>query len=164
MAAKLDKVPRKMFTPQEDALIVVMVEKFGQKSWQLIAQSLTNRTPRQVRERFRNYLSPGLKNGPWSRKEDELLKKLYSEYGPKWSKISSFFESRSDVNIKNRWSSIAKLGQPVSYPEITLAKPDEKEKIVTEQEHFEVSLPQFDIQPDVFDSNYPFDWNFCVQE
>jgi hypothetical protein len=164
MASKKDKVPRKMFTPQEDALIVMLVENFGQKNWQLIAKALINRTPRQVRERFRNYLSPGLTNGPWSRNEDELLKNLYFEYGPKWSKISTFFKSRSDVNIKNRWSSISKLFQPISSPEISLPKQDDSKEKVHEPDPIGFPALQFDIHHDIFEPNFSSEWNFCVPE
>jgi len=164
MDSKTNKVPRKMFTPQEDALIVMLVENFGQKNWQLIAKALTNRTPRQVRERFRNYLSPGLVNGPWSRNEDELLKKLYLEYGPKWSKISTFFKSRSDVNIKNRWSSISKLIQPISSPEMNVTKKEGSKEDLYEQNPMDFSTHQHDFQQDVFDFNFPYEWNYCLSE
>lgn len=103
------KAPRKMFSPHEDAIIVTLASQQEKKDWKYIASCLPGRTARQVRERFRNHLSPGLENGPWTREEDDLLRRLFKEYGSKWSLISSYFKSRSDTNVKNRWNSIAKL-------------------------------------------------------
>ena len=42
-------------------------------------------------------------NGPWTREEDQLLMRLYQQYGPKWAQFTKFFKGRSDYNIKNRW-------------------------------------------------------------
>jgi len=55
------------------------------------------------------FLSPEVVNGPWTKQEDELLLKLHTEHGPKWSKISKFFKGRSDCNVKNRWSRYLRL-------------------------------------------------------
>ena len=161
--AKKEKAPRKMFTPQEDALIVMLVDKYGQKDWKLIAQSLPNRTTRQVRERFRNYLTPGLTNGPWSRQEDELLKNLYAQYGPKWSKISTFFKSRSDVNIKNRWTSISKVNYYVSSPETVPEMPQKEEnKVILPEEPQNYTYYGFDEPQDLYcyDNSLTTDWGF----
>ena len=98
---------RQMFSPQEDDLLRELVREFGDQQWKLIAQRMPNRTTRQCRERYKNYLAPEIKNGPWTADEDQLLKEKYEELGPKWSTIATFFTSRSDVNIKNRWTSIS---------------------------------------------------------
>ncbi|EAX86725.1 Myb-like DNA-binding domain containing protein [Trichomonas vaginalis G3] len=108
------KPPRKMFSPHEDVIIVTLANQQEKKDWKYIASHLPGRTPRQVRERFRNHLSPGLENGPWTREEDDLLRKLFKEYGSKWSLISSYFKSRSDTNVKNRWNSIAKMSSKMN--------------------------------------------------
>lgn len=95
------------FSPQEDEMLRRLVSIYGDKEWKLVAQKMPNRTTRQCRERYKSYLAPDIKNGPWTPEEDELLKQKYNEYGSKWSKIQSFFISRSDVNIKNRWTIIS---------------------------------------------------------
>ncbi|OHS96096.1 hypothetical protein TRFO_37767 [Tritrichomonas foetus] len=98
---------RQMFSPQEDETLKQLVSQYGDKDWKLIARKMPNRSTRQCRERYKNYLAPEIKNGPWTREEDELLRSKYQEFGPRWSTIATFFESRSDVNIKNRWTSIS---------------------------------------------------------
>lgn len=98
---------RQLFSYEEDEQLKKLVEQFGDKDWKFIARKMPGRSTRQCRERYKNYLSPEIKNGPWTKEEDELLREKYNEYGPHWSSISKFFKSRSDVNIKNRWSALS---------------------------------------------------------
>lgn len=100
------KLQRKLFSIEEDAKLRFLVSQYGSKDFKKIASYMPGRTPRQVRERYKNYLSPEVNNGPWSREEDALLCQKFMELGPKWSKIADFFPSRSDINVKNRWTSI----------------------------------------------------------
>jgi hypothetical protein len=95
---------RKGFTLGEDLRLSQLVQLYGCSKWERIAPFMNGRSARQCRERWRTVLSPGLTNGPWSHAEDELLVRLYREFGPKWSKIAKHFNGRSDCNVKNRWS------------------------------------------------------------
>lgn len=97
---------RSRFTKEEDELLKRLVNGQTQPKWSEIAQQLPNRTSRQCRERYNNYLRPNLINGPWTKEEDELLKKLYELHGPKWAFIKQNFNSRSAVNVKNRYSTL----------------------------------------------------------
>lgn len=99
------KSARQMFTPEEDKQLIELVKEFGDRNWRMISKKMEKRTTRQCRERYRNYLSPNLTNGPWTAEEDLLLEQKYVELGPKWAAIAQFFKNRSDVNIKNRWAS-----------------------------------------------------------
>jgi hypothetical protein len=92
-----------MFSFEEDVLLRQLVEQYGDNDWKVIAQEMPNRSRRQCRERYKNYLAPDLSNRPWSDGEDALLRDKVAEYGPKWAKISVFFKGRSDASIKNRW-------------------------------------------------------------
>lgn len=95
---------RTKFSAAEDELLRKTVQKYGAKKWNTIAQHLPGRTARQCRDRFQNYLSPDLTNGPWSHEEDLLLLEKVDEYGSCWSKINKFFVGRSPNNIKNRYN------------------------------------------------------------
>ena len=46
------------WTPQEDAMVVELVQKYGQKKWSFIARQLHGRLGKQCRERWYNHLSP----------------------------------------------------------------------------------------------------------
>ncbi|OHS93191.1 hypothetical protein TRFO_12014 [Tritrichomonas foetus] len=97
---------RHMFSKEEDEKLLELVQKYGENSWKKVSKEMPNRSTRQCHERYRYYLSPHITNGPWTTSEDKLLEEKYNEYGPKWAHIAAFFQSRSDVNVKNRWSAI----------------------------------------------------------
>lgn len=102
------KTKRQMFTTEEDEKLKKLVAEFGTGNWRIISDHLPNRTPRQCRERYRNYLAPEIVNGTWTVEEDQLLRMKFQEYGPKWAIISNFFPTRSEINIKNRWAVLGK--------------------------------------------------------
>lgn len=64
---------------------------------------MKDRTARQCRERWKNYLSPDVRNGPWTIEEDNLLLELVPKMGTQWAKIAKSFNSRTDTNVKNRF-------------------------------------------------------------
>lgn len=97
---------RQMFSADEDMLLKQLVTKFGEGSWKLVAKHMPNRTTRQCRERYKNYLAPDIQNGPWTPEEDKLLREKYKEHGPRWAVLAQFFPHRSDINIRNRWTAI----------------------------------------------------------
>ncbi|KAI5490439.1 RNA polymerase II transcription regulator recruiting protein [Trichomonas vaginalis G3] len=96
-------VPKIKFTPQEDQILTNLVQKYGPGDWDRISRDMKNRTPRQCRERWINYISPELSNDPWTQEEDQLLDELYSEYGSRWHKIAEFFPNRSGNCVRNRY-------------------------------------------------------------
>lgn len=94
---------KQKFTTDEDALISSMVAAGGPKKWRAIAQQLKGRTAQQCRERWVNYLSPGVRKDPWSDSEDRLLREKVAEAGHQWSRIAGFFDGRTDVSLKHRY-------------------------------------------------------------
>ncbi|EAY08198.1 Myb-like DNA-binding domain containing protein [Trichomonas vaginalis G3] len=123
---------RQTFTPEEDAKLHLLVMKYGQ-NWKQISSEMANRSVRQCRERYQNYLAPGVLNGPWTPQEDQILYEKYQIFGRKWTIIAKFFKNRSGANIKNRWShlednfkrqSIPKVNSEPSPPSPTIPAPD----------------------------------------
>jgi hypothetical protein len=98
---------RHKFLPAEDEMLRKLVEKYGETNWNLISSFMDRRNARQCRERYKIYLSPSVRNTPWTPEEEEQLTQKVKEFGPKWSLIAGFFEARSDVNVKNHWASMA---------------------------------------------------------
>jgi hypothetical protein len=86
--------------------------------WGQIAAEMRDRTQRQCRERYKNYLAPDLKCASWTPAEDQTLRDRVAEYGPKWAAIATFFEERSDVSVKNRWAVIKSRRVKASHIEI----------------------------------------------
>jgi hypothetical protein len=90
---------------------------------------LGNRTARQCRERYKNYLAPSIRIAPWTPEEDALLLQKYRELGPKWSQMTSFFGQRSAVSLKNHYVRISQHFSgdvlPTSHSENPPPKPDD---------------------------------------
>ena len=94
---------RHKFTEKEDKEIIDYVKQFGVNNWVIISHLMKNRSSRQLRERYCNYLSPDLKKSEWSQEEDEKLCDLVKKIGKSWRKISQQFDGRTEVNLKNRY-------------------------------------------------------------
>ena len=59
-----------------------------------------------VRERYKNYLRPGLERRPWSIEDDRQLIKLVHENTFEWASVIANINSRSELDIKNRYFGI----------------------------------------------------------
>lgn len=105
------KNSRKMFSIQEDALLINCVSLFGENNWKSIIKYFPNRCTRQIRERYNSYLKPGILDTPWTHEEDLLLSQKIDEFGKHWSMIAKFFKGRNQNNIKNRWNFHLKGGK-----------------------------------------------------
>lgn len=91
-----------LFTAEEDQIITKYVNLIGIQKWPLIAKYVPGRTAKQCRDRYMNYLKPGLSNIEWTNSEDELLLQLYSNFGSKWSTINKYIPNRNSISLKNR--------------------------------------------------------------
>jgi hypothetical protein len=104
VAARFFRAETRKFTETEDVKLRKLVAEWGTDDWALVARHMGGgRTTRQCRERWQNYLRPGIVNGPWTKEEEDLLVLKYSEIGPLWQTIQQFFPTRTDIDIKNRW-------------------------------------------------------------
>jgi hypothetical protein len=120
---------RSKFTVAEDALLQSLVAERPHASWAEIAAMFPDKSVRQVRDRYRNYLNPQLNHFPWSPAEDALLQEKFAIHGPQWSILRQFFINRSDVNIKNRWSTILSKSHRDHFelPKVTNPEPEPPE-------------------------------------
>ena len=91
------------FTIEEDQKLIKLIKKYGNSNWELISQKMDTRNPRQCKERWENYLLEGINRSPFTLAEDILLLNKFQELGSKWVLISKFFNSRTDIIIKNRY-------------------------------------------------------------
>ena len=77
---------------------------YGPKNWKLISQDLVTRSPVQCLHRWTKILQPGLKKGPWTIEEDNLLAEWVNNEGPcKWSLCGDFIKGRSGKQCRERW-------------------------------------------------------------
>lgn len=94
--------PRNYWLNSEDEKLLRLIEEHGKK-WTKISNFMNGRNGKQVRDRYMNYLKPNIKQKEWTREEDDLLSKLYDEFGNKWSKIALYLFGRTENQIKNRF-------------------------------------------------------------
>jgi len=77
-------------------------------SWTKVSMLMGNRSAKQCRDRWFNYLRPNSNKGEWAIEEDLKVVELQSLYGNKWTMIASFLPGRSDYDIRRRWYSVSK--------------------------------------------------------
>ena len=70
-----------------------MIRKYG----------ILKKSPKQCRERWVNSLSPNVKKGIWSEKEEKTLFLNQLKIGNKWSELAKLIPNRSENDIKNHF-------------------------------------------------------------
>jgi hypothetical protein len=105
---------RSKFSAAEDVHLRSLVETFGRNDWYAISLRMPGRTPRQCKERWRNYLSPALNTAAWTAEEDRLLLEKYRDHGTKWALIANFFPNRTDGMVKNRFNRLQRRQAKIS--------------------------------------------------
>ena len=126
------------WTPEEDSIVIKLVEEHGPHHWSMISSYLPGRIGKQCRERWFNILNPEVKKGEWKPEEDALIFQMYQNCGPKWTMIAGCLNGRTENSIKNRfYSTIRKMksqGQDSAIevkPEIFEQRPVESEEKMT---------------------------------
>ncbi|WZZ04276.1 hypothetical protein YC2023_090197 [Brassica napus] len=93
------------WTKEEDQLLVDYIRKHGEGCWRSLPRAAgLQRCGKSCRLRWMNYLRPDLKRGNFTEEEDELIIKLHSLFGNKWSLIAGRLPGRTDNEIKNYWN------------------------------------------------------------
>ncbi|XP_012077025.1 transcription factor MYB1 [Jatropha curcas] len=98
------------WSSQEDNILINYIKAHGDGKWRDLPKNAgLKRCGKSCRLRWLNYLRPDIKRGNISVEEEELIIRLHSLLGNRWSLIAGRLPGRTDNEIKNYWNT--KLGK-----------------------------------------------------
>nr|QSD99560.1 MYB family transcription factor [Melilotus albus] len=127
------------WTSREDALLTKYIQAHGEGQWRSLPKRAgLLRCGKSCRLRWMNYLRPDIKRGNISPEEDDLIIRMHSLLGNRWSLIAGRLPGRTDNEIKNYWnthlSKKLKNQEQLEKNKKKQKKKNEKNKVITKVE------------------------------
>ncbi|KAJ3068112.1 Myb-like DNA-binding domain protein, partial [Quaeritorhiza haematococci] len=98
-------VKKGLWSELENAQLKTGVAKFGEGNWTAIARTIAGRTAQQCRKRWTEHVSPKIKRGNWTVKEDMHLKVAVEKLGAgNWKYVAKAVPGRTAKQCRARWT------------------------------------------------------------
>jgi hypothetical protein len=98
--------PRPWTCEEDENFRNYILDHYDAIDWEQCALALADdgkRTAQECSDHYKLYLMP-FKNGPWHKREDQLLEEKHTEFEETWAKIALFFWGRSPLQLAKRHS------------------------------------------------------------
>ena len=97
---------------EEDKRLIMAVAFYGNRGWNEVARCVKTKTDVQCRERWANVLSPNVRQGAWTKEEDEILCAEVAKHGlGKWALVARAIPNRTDNHCWRRWKELKRDNQ-----------------------------------------------------
>ena len=90
------------WSEEEDERILNLINEHGY-NWAKLSQIIINRSSRQIRSRYINYLDKTLIKTQFTKEEDDLVKRLFPVLKNNWARYINYLPNRSPKIIQNRY-------------------------------------------------------------
>jgi hypothetical protein len=95
---------KQSWLPSEDEMLIEIATHTHDIQWQSLTPLFPGRTGRELMDRWRKVLDPGLRRGSWTSGEDEIIKRFVAERGTNaWKALEAFLPGRLGKQCRERW-------------------------------------------------------------